>query len=355
MTTADPTFASTLASAAAAPDLDADARTNAAWHERFTRSEIQELLRISNARGWLSIATNWALIAAAFALVGLWPNPLTVLVALFVIGARQLGCAVLMHEAAHRTLLADKGWNDWAGNWLCAYPVWTDLFAYRPYHLQHHAKTWTAEDPDLGLVLPFPITRQSLRRKIWRDLSGQTGRKFARAAWNRSVARWRAGDANGRRAFVGFAITNLLLLAVFSAFGKPWLYLLWAGAWLTTNTLATRIRAIAEHAMAPDPTDPLRNTRTTLASWWERLLLAPNRVNYHLEHHLLMTVPHYRLPEMHERLAQRGLLDTALVTRGYRAVLARAASKGERAPGQEARTEAIGAAPAQQPPRIPPF
>jgi fatty acid desaturase len=354
VTTADPTFAATLASAAAAVDLDADARTNAAWHERFTRSEIQDLLRISNARGWLSIATNWALIAAAFALVGLWPNPLTVLVALFVIGARQLGCAVLMHEASHRTLLADKGWNDWAGNWLCAYPVWTDLFAYRPYHLQHHAKTWTREDPDLGLVLPFPITRESLRRKVWRDLSGQTGRKFARAAWNRSVARWRAGDANGRRAFIGFAVTNLLLLAVLSAFGKPWLYLLWAGAWLTTNTLATRIRAISEHAMAPDPADPLRNTRTTLVSWWERLLLAPNRVNYHLEHHLLMTVPHYRLPEMHERLAQRGLLDTALVTRGYRAVLARAASKGVRAPGPEPRPEAIGAAPTQ-PPRIPPF
>lgn len=355
MTAADPTFSATLAAAAdAAPDLDADARTNAVWHERFTRAEIQELLRVSNVRGWLSIAVNWALIAAAFALVGAWPNPLTVLIALFVIGARQLGCAVLMHEASHRTLLADKRWNDRAGSWLCAYPVWTDLYAYRPYHLQHHAKTWTAEDPDLGLVLPFPITRQSLRRKIWRDLSGQTGRKFARAAWKRSVARWRAGDAEGRRAFVGFVVTNALLLAVLTAFGKPWLYLLWAGAWLTTNTLATRIRAIAEHAMVPDPADPLRNTRTTLATWWERLLLAPNRVNYHLEHHLLMTVPHYRLPEMHERLAARGLLDDALVTRGYRAVLARAASKGEPATAPGPPSEPMGCSPTPAP-RIPPF
>jgi fatty acid desaturase len=79
----------------------------------------------------------------------------------------------------------------------------------------------------------------------------------------------------------------------------------------------------------PDPSDPLRNTRTTLATWWERLLLAPNRVNYHLEHHLLMTVPHYKLPRLHRLLDERGLLDGALVTRGYRAVLARAASKPE--------------------------
>jgi fatty acid desaturase len=199
--------------------------------------------------------------------------------------------------------------------------------SYRTYHLQHHAKNWTKDDPDLGLVLPFPITRASLRRKIWRDLTGQTGRKFARASWKRSVARWRAGDVRGRQAFVGFLTTNVLLFAVLASFGHPWLYLLWAGAWLTTNTLVTRIRSIAEHAMVPDPADPLRNTRTTLARWWERIFLAPNRVNYHLEHHLLMTVPHTNLPKLHRMLADRGLLDGALVTKGYAAVLRRAASK----------------------------
>ena len=353
MTAANPALA---AAEPAAPSLDADARTNEAWHARFTREEIQELLRVSSARGWLSIAINWGLVAASFALVAAWPNPLTVVVALFVIGARQLGCAILMHEASHRTLLADRRWNDWVGNWLCAYPIWTDLHAYRPYHLQHHAKNWTPEDPDIGLVLPFPITRASLRRKIWRDLSGQTGRKFARAAWKRSVARWRAGDANGRRALVGMLVTNGVLLAVLTAFGHPWLYLLWVGAWLTTNTLVTRIRSIAEHAMVPDPSDPLRNTRTTLASWWERLLIAPNRVNFHLEHHLLMTVPHYRLPRMHRMLAERGLLDRALVTKGYRAVLARAASKDERAAAADAEPAGSGAAPADgEAPRVPPF
>jgi len=340
MSAANPTFD------AAVPDLDADSRTNEAWHARFARAEIQQLLRVSDLRGLSSVALDWALVAASFALVARWPNPLSIAAALFAIGGRQLGLAVLMHEAAHRTLLSDRRWNDAVGSWLCAYPIWSDMVAYRSYHLQHHAKVWTAEDPDLGLVRPFPITRASLRRKAWRDLSGQTGRKFARAAWRRSIARWRAGDPAGRRAFVGFAATNLALFALLAAFGHPALYLLWAGAWLTTNTLVTRIRSIAEHAMVPDPSDPLRNTRTTLASAWERLLLAPNRVNFHLEHHLLMTVPHYRLPQMHRMLAERGLLDDALVTRGYRAVLARAASKPE--PGEAARGDAPEV-------RVPPF
>jgi fatty acid desaturase len=88
-----------------------------------------------------------------------------------------------------------------------------------------------------------------------------------------------------------------------------------------------RIRSIAEHAMIDDPADPLKNTRTTIARWWERLLVAPNCVNFHLEHHLAMTVPHYRLHRMHRMLIERGVLADACVTRGYLAVLARAASR----------------------------
>ena len=296
------------------------------WRGALSRPEIAELLELHDARSWLSLAVDWGLVFASFAVVAAWPNPLTILAALFVIGARQLGLAVLMHEAAHRTLLRDRRWNDFVGSWLCAYPVWSDLRTYRRYHLQHHAKNWTAEDPDLGLATKHPVTRASMLRKISRDLSGRTGIKFARAAFARTFRRWWV-DEHARRAARGVAVTNGVLLLSLAALGRPELYLLWAGAWLTTNTFVTRIRSIAEHNMVPDPADPLRNTRTTLARAWERLLVAPNRVNFHLEHHLLMTVPHYHLPRMHRLLAERGALDGALVARGYPGVLRAAASK----------------------------
>jgi fatty acid desaturase len=297
----------------------------------LTADEIKALREMRDWRSWLSIAANWGLVAAAFALVALFPNPLSIVLALFVIGGRQLGFAVLMHEAAHRTLLRDRRLNDWVGNWLCAYPIWSDLYPYRPYHLQHHAKTGTAEDPDLVLITPFPITRDSLRRKIWRDLSGQTGWKRAKATLRRDLGRTqgrvkRNFDA-GLDSLHGVIIANAVLLGILTACGHPWLYLLWAAAWLTTYSLAMRIRSIAEHAMTPDQEDELRNTRTTLARWWERLLIAPNRVNFHLEHHLLMTVPHYNLRRMHEMLRARGVIDRACVAHGYREVLGLAASK----------------------------
>jgi len=111
------------------------------WQETLSTAERRELLTLKDGRAWLSIALDWALIGAAFALVALAPNPLTVVVAIAVIGSRQLGLAILMHEAAHRILLSDRRWNDWVGNWVCAYPVYLDLHPYRKYHLRHHART----------------------------------------------------------------------------------------------------------------------------------------------------------------------------------------------------------------------
>jgi len=301
------------------------------WLDRFTRAEIVELLQFDDRHSWAALLVNWGLVFAAMAMVAKWPNPLTVILALFVIAGRQLGMSILMHEAAHRTLFRNRAVNDFVGNWLAAYPVWSDLAPYRPYHLKHHAKNWTKGDPDLDLATPFPITRASLRRKIWRDLSGQTGWKRFRALLRRdlgmSAGKSRRQAQSAFEALRGVVVSNLALLAIVSVFGHPALYLLWIGAWMTTYSLVLRIRAIAEHAMPKDPGDPLHNSRTTETSWWERLLLAPNYVNYHLEHHLLMTVPHYKLPKFHRMLRERGLLTDANVAQGYLAVLRLASSK----------------------------
>lgn len=313
------------------------------WRDALSREEIGELVATNDWRGWLSIALNWAIVAGAMAGVAWLPNPLTILLAIALIGTRQLGFAVLMHEAAHHTLFASRGLNDWAGNWLCAYPIWADLRPYRSYHLKHHAKNWTREDPDLDLAIKFPVTRASLRRKIWRDLSGQVGWKRAKATLRRdlfggtskarrenivaTVGKASSAGRPGWHNLYGVVLTNLALFGVLAACGHPELMALWVVAWLTVNSLVTRIRSIAEHAMPGDPDDELRNTRTTLASPLARLFIAPNRVNFHLEHHLLMTVPLYKLPKLHRLLRDRGVLEPALVAPGYGAVLREASSK----------------------------
>jgi fatty acid desaturase len=287
--------------------------------ELLTPEQVQTLRGKSNVVGVLLVLHAWALIFASMALFVWWPNPLTFVLAVMVIGARQLGLAILMHDAAHGLLFADRRLNEWVGSWLCAAPVFTSLQLYRPYHLTHHRHTQQAEDPDLGLSAPFPITRKSLWRKIARDLSGRT-------AYQRRLEQFRRGLAKEGKAF----IVNLVLLGALAAAGYWWLYpLLWLVPLATWYQLVSRVRNIAEHAMVPDNDDPLRNTRTTLANFLERLFVAQYWVNYHLEHHLFMFVPCWRLSSAHRALLATGLRDRMEIQPGYAAVLRLATSRGE--------------------------
>ena len=304
-----------------------------AWLEHFPTDEIRELRVIQEHRAWLTVLVNYALIAASMGLVAYAPSAFTVVLALVIIGTRQLGFAVVMHESAHHTLFTNRRLNDFVGNWLAAYPVFLSADMYRAHHLEHHAKTWTDGDPDLSLATGFPVSKASMTRKVARDLLGVTGLKqlLGTTYLVVKVVRGEQVDAGtlplrlergpAIRMVVGTIVTNLILLAILWALGHPMLYLLWAGAWLTTNKLVARIRSIAEHAVIPDPSDPMGQTRTVRAGWLERLLIAPNRVQYHLEHHLLMTVPHYNLPKFHEMLRERELLEDACVADNYAQVL----------------------------------
>jgi fatty acid desaturase len=119
----------------------------------------------------------------------------------------------------------------------------------------------------------------------------------------------------------------LLYLLILLAFGKPWLYLLWIGANLTTFNFSLRIRSIAEHSVVEDTHDPYKNTRTTYANFLERILFAPLHVNYHLEHHFLQNMPSYNSPEMHKLLVARGFYEHGLLKHGYWEILKMAIKK----------------------------
>jgi fatty acid desaturase len=308
------------------------------------RDELKGLLAPSNLRGWMAVATTYAMIAFSLGLVYFWPSILSVVVALILIGGRQLALAILTHEAVHKTLFASKPVNEWVGKWLCAYPMGIDLLQYRAEHMVHHQKTGTPEDPDLGLVTPYPVSKGSLSRKFLRDLSGVTGIKRAYFIWlmasgvltytlstnAKPIDQTDRGWGDRARALMrnlgGTVTTHLLFFTVLFFLGAPLLYLLWIAAYLSTFSLFLRVRSIAEHACTPDKATALLNTRTTHAGPFARLIVAPHRVNYHLEHHLFMQVPYFHLPALHRLLDRHGILKKACTARGYFEVLRLAAA-----------------------------
>ncbi|MGB0506135.1 MAG: fatty acid desaturase family protein [Pikeienuella sp.] len=304
----------------------------------LTPEEIRPLARRSDLAGYWLIIHCWGVISMALALFAIWPNPLTFLLAVMIIGSRQLGLAILMHEAAHNAMFKSRRLNEFFGEWLCGRPILADLAEYRTYHLQHHRFTQTDKDPDLSLSAPFPTTKASLRRKMIRDITGQTGYKL-RAAQIMFAFKM-AGEVEGTpssqdlaQAFSGpvlgrALVANGVIFAMMWAVGAWWWWFaFWALPLLTWFQLVLRVRNIAEHGAVEKSDNPLQNVRTTHAGPILRLLLAPYWVNYHLEHHLVMHVPCRNLPKMHRLMLDKGHGPDMEIGRTYWDVLARAASR----------------------------
>lgn len=296
----------------------------------FTPQEWAPLAARSSWKGFALIVHAWLLIGLAAAMAMAWP--VTIPLAVMVIGARQLGLAILMHDAAHVGLHPNMKVNDWMGEWLTG----GGLARYRPYHLTHHRFAQQNEDPDIGLAAPFPITPLSLRRKVIRDLTGQT---FFKQRFGDFVARLKARkpgqpllpiiaeEIRRKRRWLAFGI---IVTAVAAAFGHWWAWpVLWVLPQATWYPMVTRLRNIAEHAcIARNEPDPMRQARTTRANPIERLLLAPYYVNYHCEHHMFMHMPCYSLPKAHRILSRKGITERMEVRQGYVEVIRMAASKG---------------------------
>ena len=283
----------------------------------LTPDELRGLRQRSDVRGLWCVAHAWLVILGCMVALAVYPHPLVWLAGVMIVGARQLGLAILMHDAAHGVLTERRWLNEWLGQYACSWPLFADMQAYRAYHLQHHRHTQQAADPDLSLSAPFPITRASFRRKILRDLTGQTMLKQRLAQFRKGV--WRLRGA------IGFNLGFLLVLTI----AGQWhlFFLLWVVPYFTWFPMVTRIRNIAEHAMVPDNEDPFRNARTTKANLLWRALVAPYWVNYHVEHHLIMYIPCYRLARFHRLLMAKGYGDRMELQPGYLPVLGLATSR----------------------------
>ena len=298
--------------------------------EVISKEQYEEIKEKQDWRNVLSISSNWLQMSAAMTLFFFYPNVITFLVALVIIGSRQFALAVLAHDAAHNLLFENNKVNDLAGQWFCAYPIFQDNRVYRPYHLKHHRHTETDDDPDLVLSSPFPITKRSFIRKVFRDLIGITGVKRYWGSLS-SIFRTKGDNVFNKisktsNKLHGFLISNLIIFVLISTTMHWSLFLLlWWLPSFTYYSLIIRIRNISEHAVTPGNND-FDNTRTTKSTVLTRFLMVPHNVNYHLEHHLFTRCPWYNLPKAHSMMIENGYEDKMCLETSYKKVLSKAVS-----------------------------
>ena len=288
----------------------------------FAPDDWKAITAVSGARGIWLVVHCWLVVFAVIGLATWWGNPLGWLLAIVLVGGRQLGLAILMHDAAHGLLHPNRKINNFLGQWLTGAAAGTDLQAYRTYHLTHHKFTQQPEDPDLPLSQPFPTSAASMRRKVIRDLTGQVFFKQRYAQAKMAIRSLNPGAKEQNifigKAFLRFLSVQLILLALSLAVYGWTPFLIWFAAMATTFQLFLRIRNIAEHACTTTGSeDPFTHARTTKANWLERFTVAPYWVNYHSEHHLFMGVPCYHLPHAHRLLGAGNYHQRMTISSGY--------------------------------------
>ena len=298
------------------------------FRKSLPRELVLELTRRSALRASLAVLHDVAIAAAAIAAaLYYWPNPLVILISIAIVGTRQHALFVIAHDAAHYLLYENRLLNDVVGR-TCAMVQGLSMCTYRVIHRMHHNNLYGELDPDTALHGGYPRGKRYLMRKLLKDLSGLTAWKtyayflggapalntktnVALRPLDDTSAKLKSEARTDRNMVIAF---HLALLAIFAWSGYLLQYLvLWVLPLITVVQAILRLRAIAEHGATTDFSSPLTAARTNRGPAWLEWLIFPHQVNYHIEHHLYASVPHYNLPRLHRELASRGILEGAEV------------------------------------------
>ncbi len=287
----------------------------------------EELKGLSSVNSWLAcvhIVAELGLIVAAIYLCQRFWHPLLYVFVVAFIASRQHALLVLMHDGVHYRLIRNRRLNDWISEVVLAWPHLVSARQYRKNHFAHHQHLNTEQDPDLkrrkgDAAWVFPQAIPTLAKTLFRDVTGLNAPAMLKLAASVAAAdKVPTGFLAMRYGFYAVILGVIAYAGALEGFALYWIVPMFT--WLV---LIMRIRSIAEHHAIAQPDRAYPRTRTTHATWLERIFLAPKNVNYHIEHHFFPSVPFYRLPELHTLLMSKpGYREGAHMTQTYWGVLA---------------------------------
>jgi len=314
-----------------------DAQGNVSKGEEFANQEraklrlapdvVRSLTSLSDSRAAAAVLLNVAGAAAGILPALIEMNVWTVLWAFSAVPAAAHGFAILSHEAVHYRLFSARWLNEVIGR-CCGLLIGVSMCTYRVVHRLHHNHLYERDlDPDLALMAGYPRGKYYLLKKLAIDMTGVTayknysyfmGRPAKNAETNQRVKplddtspRLRRQAKQDRVLVLAFHAA-MLIGAVTSGLWLEYL-LLWFLPLITVFQVILRIRAVLEHGAVTDFSSPLYAARTNIVPFGLGWLLFPHHVNYHIEHHLYPSVPHYNLAACHQAFNEAGMLEGAEV------------------------------------------
>jgi fatty acid desaturase len=183
--------------------------------------------------------------------------------------------------------------------------------------MAHHREEFGPDEPDIPLYANYPITAASFRRKLLRDITGQTGIKLFR----NQLRGFRSPDVRVRRTLLKMTLVQAIVVGAFFAVGHPWLYLtMFVLPYFTLWRVINRLRSIAEHGGLRADDDRRIATHSVAQHPIARFYLVPYNIGFHLAHHVDAGVPFRHLPKYHALLRKSQYVDDSYEYPSYGAL-----------------------------------
>jgi fatty acid desaturase len=277
------------------------------------QKKIMELSEQNLAKSILHISFDWISIALIIYLAQVYFNPITYIIAVMLIGNRQHGLLILMHDSSHYRFSTKRKLNDTLGDLLTAWPLFIQMKAYREKHLAHHRNSNTDKDPDFTMER-YPRFRGEIVKMLIKDLFA-----LNTVAQFREIKKFQVpsslGYKIGRLAFYLISISLIIYLGAFKGF-----LLFWIVPAFTWLKVCLRLRSIADHSGLQHNEGPF-DTRSIIPNLFDKLFLAPHFSSYHFGHHTFGAVPCYNLKKLHVEIMKSKDAHLVHITHGFMELL----------------------------------
>lgn len=257
-----------------------------------------------------ALAADWAILLGSLLIVAYLENPWILWPASLVMGIQLHRLAILGHDGAHRLVWPGRPMlNDAISNVFVFFPLLASVDGYRRWHLGHHARTATRDDPERlikhGRFYQRPMGSIGFSAMFLGDLVGMGFRELLVLAW---VSRPKSkAQATGLVAWWAVAIT----LVWWSGY---WMVLVCYFLGLGTSFWAVfRMRNWSEHIAVDNDI----RTHRFKASPLLRYVLFPYNTYMHWEHHRDPRRPWYALPMVRKKHPCPGINSVGEVWRHF--------------------------------------
>ena len=264
--------------------------------------EASDLKRLSKRTPYFwvrDLICDWAIMIGAFIVVGLYPNVVTVFLALLVIGNRQHALALLGHDGTHVTISYNSRLNDFLTNFFTWIPIGLTLDGYRNLHRYHHSELGTENDPEV-IYKAIRSEQWNLPKNVFDVLKMAALDLVGNGIPDYKVIFMYSKPTDKKEYYYLFGC-HAVVSSILVASGLWWVPAIWYFSLPTAFIMFFRIRLWLEHH-GTDTTHRLHLNPIQGA------LFAPHLSWHHWEHHNWPSVPYHNLPALRELISGKEIM-----------------------------------------------